>query len=91
MKRPPKPAPLLRLVVGAGAALALGPACGPDLYITALTKRAARCAGVGKNLAPEVAALLDHAAYGLMNRAARVEDLRRRLALLVERVVERRA
>jgi len=62
-----------------------------DLYITALARRVARCPGVGKKLAPEVATLLDHAAYGLMGRAARVDELRRRLALLVERVVERRA
>jgi len=61
------------------------------LYIAALARRLARCSGVGKKLALEVATLLDHAAYGLMNRAARVEDLRRRIALLVERVVERRA
>lgn len=62
-----------------------------ELYIAALAKRLARCPGVAKKQAPELATLLDHAAYGLMGRAGNVEALRKRLALLVERVVERDA
>ena len=60
-----------------------------ERYIAALARRLVRCPGVGKKRAPEIATLLDHAAYGLMGRAAKVEELRKRLALLVERVVER--
>jgi len=60
-----------------------------EVYIAALARRLARCPTVGKKLAPELATLLDHAAYGLMGRATRAEELRRRLALLVERVLGR--
>jgi AcrR family transcriptional regulator len=56
-------------------------------YIDALGKRLARCKGVGKKAAPQVATLLDHAAYGLAARATGPEDLRARLVLMVERLV----
>ncbi len=60
-----------------------------EIYIAALARRLVRCPGVGKKQAPEIATLLDHAAYGLMGRASKVEELRKRITLLVERVVER--
>ncbi len=58
-----------------------------EAYIGALAKRAARCPHVGRSKALAIATLLDHAAYGLMNRATTGAELDERLALLVERVV----
>lgn len=58
-----------------------------EAYIAALARRLARCPAAGKKQALELATLLDHAAYGLMVRATRAEELRKRLGLLVERVL----
>lgn len=59
-------------------------------YQRSLAKWLVRCPGVGKRLAPELAELLDQAAYGIAGRVESEAALERGLKLLVERVAGQR-